>query len=382
MTEPFESVLLNPPKEVDIVAIERELSALWKQAAEPASVDQAPPVVRACSLNLIVVSRDRQELDSLGNIIGDVTLEHPARTFLISADRTSSPTLDAWISARCSLPVPGGKQVCCEQINLVAGGNEIAKITSIVTSLLVPDVPSVLVWRDKVRTNDQLFSSLSRVMDRVVMDSALERDPGTSFRLWERNIRENEGRASFGDLGWTHLTPMRNMLAHVFQPRETRPHLFQIDALSITYSSSTNPFHSGLSQAILLVGWLAQRMRWIPIHPLKRTDVTMTAKLRFDETAIKVRLIEGSLVGHSGGVIGVHLQTTSGVEISLAATGSSHCVKCTISDGKTNQHEMLTSGEDLSDSFLLGKELEVMQRDRLYEDVLKTLLPLLEENEG
>ncbi len=382
MTEPFESVLLNPPKEVDIVAIERELSALWKKAAEPAAADQATPVVRACSLNLIVVSRDRQELDSLGNIIGDVTLEHPARTFLIATDRTGSSTLDSWISARCSLPVAGGKQVCCEQINLVAGGNEIAKVTSIVTSLLVPDVPSVLVWRDTVRPNDQLFSSLSRVMDRVVMDSALERDPEKALRIWEKNIRESEGRASFGDLGWTHLTSMRNMLAHVFQPREMRPHLLQIDSLSITYSSSANPFHSGLSQAMLLVGWLAQRMRWRPIHQLRRTDATMTAKLRFDEIAINVRLIEGSLVGHSGGLIGVNLHTTSGMEISLAATGSSHCVMCTVSDGKMNQEEMLTTGEDLSDSLLLGRELEVMQRDNLYEDVLRTLLPLLGENQG
>jgi len=382
MTEPFESVLLNPPKEVDVVSIERELSTLWKQASEPSLTDQAPPVVRACSLNLIVVSRDRQELDSLGNIIGDVTVEHPARTFLIAADRAGSSNLDAWISARCSLPVPGGKQVCCEQINLVAGGNDIAKITSIVTSLLVPDVPSVLMWRDNVRSNDQLFSSLSRVMDRVVMDSALERDPGSALRILEKNIRENEGRALFGDLGWTHLTSMRNMLAHVFQPREMRPRMLQIDSLSITYSSSANPFHSGLSQAMLMVGWLAQRLRWIPIHPFKRADGAMIAKLRFDEIAINVRLKEGSLAGHSGGIIGVNLHTTSGMEISLAATGSSHCVRCRVRDGKMDHEEMLTSGEDLSDSLLLGKELEVMQRDQLYEDVLRILLPLLEEREG
>jgi hypothetical protein len=51
-----QTILLDEPKEVDVEAIERELSQPWKEASEPIEGEVASPVVGACSFNLVVVN--------------------------------------------------------------------------------------------------------------------------------------------------------------------------------------------------------------------------------------------------------------------------------------------------------------------------------------
>ena len=79
MTPDQQTQLLGEPKEVDVIAIERELVTLWKDASEGGNGDGSyAPVMRACSLNFIVVTEEEHEIDELANMAGDVTLEHPA----------------------------------------------------------------------------------------------------------------------------------------------------------------------------------------------------------------------------------------------------------------------------------------------------------------
>jgi sulfite exporter TauE/SafE len=99
-----QSVLLTEPKEVDIVEIERGLSQLWKQASETRDGDASFAVMRACSLNFIVVTNNLQEASALADVVGRVSTEYPGRIFVVTVDHTSEKSsLEAWISARCSL---------------------------------------------------------------------------------------------------------------------------------------------------------------------------------------------------------------------------------------------------------------------------------------
>jgi hypothetical protein len=129
--------LLDAPKEVDVTAIEKELTQLWKQAAEDTASGDAP-VVRACSLNLVIFTEGADRASGLEEIVSQITVDHPSRIFLISANRDAArPNMEAWVSARCSLPAPGGKQVCCEEINLVVSGTDANKVPSIVKPDLI-----------------------------------------------------------------------------------------------------------------------------------------------------------------------------------------------------------------------------------------------------
>src|SRR5512142_1810636 len=150
MNPPPQSVLLEAPKEVSLAHLEHELTQLWKET-ESGRGDSIRPVVRACTMNLIVVTEDEAGADAIASMVGEVTLEHPARIFLVVVDRKAQEaSLDAWISARCTIPEPGQEQVCCEQITFVGRGRDVDKITSAVTSLLVPDVPTMLLWKTSI----------------------------------------------------------------------------------------------------------------------------------------------------------------------------------------------------------------------------------------
>jgi glucose-6-phosphate dehydrogenase assembly protein OpcA len=367
--------LLADPKEVDVVAIEREIVQLWKDYAG----GDATPITRACSLNFVVVTEDESDLNELGNMAGDVTLEHPARIFLVLANRrTGTPKLDAWISARCSLPVPGGKQVCCEQINLTANGIEANKIPSIVTSLLVSDVPCVVLWKPRVNANDNVLRSLAKVSNRILIDTSEDSSPEHSLLAWEAFIRMQDSHVTFGDLAWTHLVPWRSVIANTFQSPKALAQLSEIDSVTIEYSSTTSPKHSGLSQALLLVGWLAQKLRWIPIQKFRRTGLgEYSAKLRLDEQAINLHIVPvAPRKNFPGGLETVTVRTSSGLQLRCATTEHKDCIhyRKHLNGDATDEIQNVLS--DKSEATLVTQELEVVQRDKGYEAVLKTLAEL------
>lgn len=370
--------LLAEPREVDVVAIERELTGLWKEASEADPESQATPVVRACALNLIVVADSEKCIEEMEGMVGDVTAEHPARLFLIAANRNAEkPRLDAWISARCSVPVPGGKQVCCEQINLTAHGSEAKKIPSIVTSLLVSDVPGVLLWKSRVASEDPILGGLAHVLDRVVIDSSEEFPSPSTLAEWYAFIEGHRGRTIFGDLAWTHLTPWRSVIANAFNPKDMRPLLDDIRSVQILYSSTSDPKHTGLSQALLLVAWLASKLDWRKDGSLESAGDKFTCsfsgrKIRADILPTEAR------PGKPGGIESVSLQA-GGKNLLFAATTHEHCMQFRVKESGTEKEEMLTAMNDQTEAMLVSQELEVLTRDKGYETVLRTLAALLNQ---
>jgi glucose-6-phosphate dehydrogenase assembly protein OpcA len=374
------SVLLDDPREVDVSKIEQELTLLWKEASEGGEGASAP-VVRACSLNLLFVTDTTEMLEEAGELIGEVTVEHPGRIFLIVADRRKgTPSLETWISARCSLPAPGGKQVCCEQINIIAAGTEANRIPSMVTALLVPDVPTVLLWNTKVQREDGLLRALIRITDRVLIDSSADESPQEMFHAWKEYLREEERHTTFGDLGWTHLTPWRTALAQVVQPLEVRKLLTDLDSVTIEYSATPEPAHSGLSQAFLFSAWLAQRLRWTLIHPLRVSGAgAFSSKLRLGEQAITVNIAPvGAREGKPGAIEAVRIHGADGTAVTIRAFDDT-CFTFTRRIGGEEREERIPTSRHTSESQIIAEELEVLQRDEHYEAALATLHSLLPE---
>lgn len=369
--------LLAEPKEVDVVGIERELVRLWKEASEESADTLAVPVVRACALNFIVVTEREQDVQELAEMVGDVTIEHPARIFLIVADpRNTTAKLDAWISARCSLPVPGGKQVCCEQITLTALGTEAPKIPSIVTSLLVPDVPSVLLWKSEVRERDPVLHALADVVNRVLIDSSDNPAPEKTLLAWGAFLAGSGSHVTFGDLAWTHLTPWRSVVANAFNPLSMRPLLKLIETVTVEYSSSAAPRHSGLSQAWLFVSWLTEKLQWSVTRGLRTTaQGEYTATLQQDGRIIHVRIVPVQpREGRPGGIESVSLGMQGSASLHVAATPHPHCVALTRRSEHGVSEELVTVLSDKSEAALVAQELEVMSRDPGYEAVVRKLM--------
>lgn len=377
--EKSESLLIEEPREVDIVAIERELAQLWKSAADPLEGETASPVVRACSYNLVVVTEHPEAVERLGAFVGDVSVEHPSRIFLVLADRSSAtPSLSSWISARCSLPVPGGKQVCCEQINLTVRGTDTNKIPSVVTSLLVPDVPTVVLWKANVDHRDMILRSLAEIADRVVIDSSEERRPNVSLISWSKLIAAHTQRTSFGDLAWTHIAGWRSLVAEVFDPIGLREELSKIENVVIEYSTNLSPYHSGLGQSLLLLGWFSGCLKWTPVYGLKSTNVgEYTSKFRCEEQAINITVRQYQSAPLSGGITSIFIRTASKMEIQLQISLEPGYVEIHVRQNGQIVSQRVAFLGDLSESALLARELDLLYRDSLYEGSLGVLVGLL-----
>ncbi len=369
-----QSVLLEAPKEVSLAQLEQELTQLWKEA-ESGRGDSFHPVVRACTMNLIVVTEDEAEVDAVAAMVGDVTLEHPARIFLVALDRNAGePSLNAWISARCAIPEPGQEQVCCEQITLAGRGKDVEKISSAVTSLLVSDVSTVLLWKASIDASDPMLRSLLAVSDRALIDSSEALVPLPALLAWRTLVHAGIGVATLGDLGWTHATSWRAVIARAFQPDETRALLHTLDAVSIEYSSSQLPRHSGFSQALLLLGWLAHALEWKSSGaPCAVREESLSCAFRRGEYTVSVELNPVPASSKEpGGIERILISAGADFRVELREVEPRSDIMMTQTRGH-QQKQSVVPLRTLSESELMAGELEILQRDELYEQSLDAL---------
>ena len=139
--------ILGERTHIDVRAIERELTALWKQAAEGQD-EGGQAVTRTCVLNLVVATSGGRAVDDATDTIARLTARHPNRAIVINAaPGAAQEMLDAWVQAHCQMPGPGRPQVCCEQISFLLEGESKNLIPNIVFSHLDSDLPLHLWWQ-------------------------------------------------------------------------------------------------------------------------------------------------------------------------------------------------------------------------------------------
>lgn len=379
MNQPQQSVLLDAPKEVSLADLERDLTQLWKEA-ESGSEEGFHPVVRACTMNLIVVTEDEAGMDTLGTMVGEVTLEHPARIFLaVLARGAKEASLNSWISARCAIPEPGGKQICCEQITLVARGGDVQKIPSAITSLLVSDIPTTLLWKAPIDASDPVLRALLAISDRALIDSSEDLAPVPALLAWRALVRSDIGIATLGDLAWTHVTAWRAVIARAFQPGDARGFLRRLDSVRIEYSVSREPRHSGLSQALLLVGWLAHALAWERTGaPCDTREESVRCTFRGEQGEVPVQIGPVSAADKEpGGIERVVIGAGPGFRVELRE-GEPRSEIIMVLTAAAGPQESVVPLRVLSESELMAREMEILQRDELYERSLDMLAALVD----
>jgi glucose-6-phosphate dehydrogenase assembly protein OpcA len=288
---------------IDVRAIERELTALWKKAAEDQDED-GQAVTRTCVLNLLVATTGSGALAEATATIARLTDRHPNRAIVISAVPTVAnpvavdepangemvhkpPLLDAWVQAHCQMPGPGRPQVCCEQITIEARGTAIAHVPGTVLPLLVPDLPVMFWWPRGAPFDDPLFARLCDLADRVIVDSATSAAPEAALLRLTTLL---DARIAVSDMAWARLTPWRELIAQFFDAPAMLPHLATIERVVVEYEASAGVTEDR-TQAFLLLGWLGSRLGWRPAGPLQRvSDATQLALARPDGVAVQAEL--------------------------------------------------------------------------------------------
>jgi len=235
----------------DATALEGELRGMWKAASSKRGA-----VYRAALANLIA-PLSPSDFERIGPVLTDVTRRHPARLFRVERRESASAGggLRSRATALCHLR-PGGGLICSEQIVLSWDDASGPLVPSAVASLLVGDLPAVLLelnqgvdpaWQEK----------LAGIADVRIVDSNLAPGEAEYPSIWRR--RPGRAGGPVHDLAWARLMPWREILAETFDRPEAGRAISSIQDVTIHHLGAHPP-----PGAWLLAGWLASRLGWIP----------------------------------------------------------------------------------------------------------------------
>lgn len=231
---------------VDPTRIERELAKLWKGDDQDGT-----SVTRACLSNVVSYVPDDACAERAAQALSALGMRYPSRLIMLSRnDAKGAPLLAAWISAVCHLTRPGASPVCCEEITLRAGKDSVDLLRGAVTPLLVPDVPSVLLFFGPLRLD--LVAALEGVLQRVVLDSRR----GPLAALAEScSILDSSHDVLVDDLAWRATARWRRVLFEIFEEQKLRPLLHGLGRVEVHH-------HDSEASAAILLSWLASCLGW------------------------------------------------------------------------------------------------------------------------
>jgi Glucose-6-phosphate dehydrogenase subunit len=137
---------------------------------------------------------------------------HPSRTLLLFPAPEKNDCLVGRVSLECH-PLEGDeRQLCNEVIELRIEGTRTLAPASIVTPLLLPDLPVFLRWRGRPPFRTDQFRQMLDLVDRLVIDSAEWPDlPGAYAEL-----EEFFEAAAVSDIAWRRTLPWRRALARIW----------------------------------------------------------------------------------------------------------------------------------------------------------------------
>jgi glucose-6-phosphate dehydrogenase assembly protein OpcA len=199
----------------------------------------------------------------------DASREHPCRVIVVSpaGDDAAEARLDAEIRV-------GGDAGASEVILLRPSGPMIAHLETLVTPLLLPDVPIVVWWPDDA-PGDLAEDLLGAMAHRRVTDSTKEPDGEAMLR---RLAAKHEPGDT--DLAWARVTLWRGLIAAALDQPPFDP------VTSVTIEGETG--HTSID---LLAAWLGLRLR-CPVRIVRRDDddaITRVALERADGAIVLSR---------------------------------------------------------------------------------------------
>jgi glucose-6-phosphate dehydrogenase assembly protein OpcA len=284
------------------------------------------------------------------------------------------PKLEAQVTSRCTLPTATSKQVCCEQVTVTAAGSAVNDVPSAVVPLLLSDLPVYLWWRAVPRIQDKaLFQKLADISDRVIIDSAFFNDPHGDIARMAKVLNNTPRWTAISDLNWARLTAWRALLAGFYDVVDYRRRLDQLDRVLIEYAPSSADPAAIPARALLLGAWLASRLGWqVKADSGKQTGETTSFEFSAGPNAITAtftRTTRDIEPGHIALVtLGCAGDTSGSFTISRSECGQR--IETSVKRGDEMRVQRVLSYEGLSEGELIGREIEILGHDRVYEQAV------------
>lgn len=214
--------------------------ALWHLRDASAQETEGPDLRTSVMTHLAWVPAEWREaaVDTLAGL----RERHPSRGILLFPEPSAVDGIDARVSV-LAFPQEGGRRhVAAEVIELTLRGQRVKAPASIVTPLLVTDLPVFLRWRGELPFGAPELEQMVGVCDRLVVDSREWKDPAGRYR----ELGSLFEQTAVSDIAWRCTRPWRRSLAGLW------PGIAEAGELRIAGGSS--------AEALLLVGWLRSRL--------------------------------------------------------------------------------------------------------------------------
>lgn len=237
---------------VDSATIEKSLADLWRNQTGA----NGKAVTRAALWNVVARTSNERDHSFAGDVLSKASAQVPQRTIIVCSAPEKPPAINSWISANCHY---GGerKQICSEEISIVASGDHVRRIRPLVHALLIPDMPVAIWWvGDLPNDRDDDILSLLEPADRLIVDSR-QFDRVDDFRLLQ--MLGEESTTAPADLSWVRLEEWRAATASLFDPPEVRARLARIASVEVAYGGAAS--FGSAAEPLLYAGWLSAQLR-------------------------------------------------------------------------------------------------------------------------
>ncbi|MDE3130874.1 MAG: glucose-6-phosphate dehydrogenase assembly protein OpcA, partial [Acidobacteriota bacterium] len=258
-------------------------------------------LVPARVLNLIVIA-DREWRGEVVNRLERVGRYHPSRTILCTVE-DSRRAIDGYATVRGDASAGGGVGVLRESVEISIGAVHTSRIETIIDPILIPELPTV-VWSPHSR--DEAVEALLPITDVILIDTddpVFFDGPGAALA---RAADLLESNVDVVDLAWLRTIAWRERLAGSFYDPSRADLVGGLRRVYIRHH------HGSIVSALLLTGWLASRLGWLP-SPLEpaaggarratavRSGGGPSIRLEFDPVDQAIRGLAGVTVSGGSG---------------------------------------------------------------------------------
>lgn len=383
---------------LDTGAIIDELTRLWTEIGGPRHGGQAPGemvaepyagaggLMRANTLNLIAVAENEDNARLITESVSQLRDFLPSRTVIFLTDESAARTHTWHIVVQLNEAYHVSSDAPAlrfETITISADPKVAGHLASLVSPLLMSELPTFLWWPSGDFSSSPVFEDLVEIVDRLIVDSAqLGNDAETVAQL--RTLLDDEDDPWVGDFTWVRLQPWCNLIAQFFDPPEMQRHLKAVTQVNIAYAETREDRGSGFAAALLMIGWLASRLNWEVLEPLERRKAGgWSAPLRAVDKDGKPRDVQVRLVTDQSPAARFSLRS-----VELISVGTEEGVFRVI---RTDKDDMITSSETPDSPYvsrmvyarrrssveMLGEQLQRFGPDRVFEDAIRLATRLL-----
>lgn len=266
---------------LDTGAIHDELNRLWAEIGGPRHGGDAPgervadsyygggELMRANTLNLIAVADAEDIARMITSTVSQLSDFLPSRTIIFNTSQNAPRNATWHVDVRLNEgETKGGPPVHFETITITVDPRMSGHLASLVSPLLMSELPTFLWWPTGDFVGNALFNDIVGIVDRLILDSArLGNDARAVAQM--RTLLDEEDDPRLGDFTWIRLEPWRQLVAQFFDPLEVQKCLDSISQVNIAYAERRQESGSGFAAALLIIGWLGTRLDWQVIEPLE-----------------------------------------------------------------------------------------------------------------